>query len=83
MLVTLTTLVGGACSGSADERSGQPSADPLAWDPPGATDAPSAPTQWGVGGQHGIPTGQWWSAALTPYKGSVTQSCFVALQTRS
>lgn len=25
----------------------------------------------------------WWSAALTPYKGSNTQSCFVALQTRS
>lgn len=25
----------------------------------------------------------WWSAALTPYKGSSTQSCFVALQTRS
>jgi HK97 family phage major capsid protein len=25
----------------------------------------------------------WWSAPLTPYKGSNTQSCFVALQTRS
>lgn len=25
----------------------------------------------------------WWSAALTPYKGSSTQSCFVTLQTRS
>lgn len=25
----------------------------------------------------------WWSAPLTPYKGSSTQSCFVALQTRS
>ena len=25
----------------------------------------------------------WWSAALTPYKGSATQSCFVTLQTRS
>jgi HK97 family phage major capsid protein len=25
----------------------------------------------------------WWSAALTPYKGSNTQSCFVALATRS
>ncbi|MFO0966839.1 MAG: phage major capsid protein [Gemmataceae bacterium] len=24
----------------------------------------------------------WWAAALTPYKGSNTQSCFVALQTR-
>jgi HK97 family phage major capsid protein len=24
----------------------------------------------------------WWSAALTPYKGSNTQSCFVALATR-
>jgi HK97 family phage major capsid protein len=24
----------------------------------------------------------WWSAPLTPYKGSSTQSCFVALQTR-
>jgi HK97 family phage major capsid protein len=25
----------------------------------------------------------WWSAALTPFKGSNTQSCFVTLQTRS
>ena len=25
----------------------------------------------------------WWSAALTPYKGTNTQSCFVALATRS
>lgn len=25
----------------------------------------------------------WWSAPLTPYKGANTQSCFVALQTRS
>ncbi len=25
----------------------------------------------------------WWSAPLTPYKGTNTQSCFVALQTRS
>lgn len=25
----------------------------------------------------------WWSSALTPFKGSSTQSCFVALQTRS
>lgn len=25
----------------------------------------------------------WWSAPLTPYKGSSTQSCFVTLQTRS
>jgi HK97 family phage major capsid protein len=25
----------------------------------------------------------WWQAALTPYKGNNTQSCFVALQTRS
>lgn len=25
----------------------------------------------------------WWSAALTPYKGTATQSCFVTLETRS
>jgi HK97 family phage major capsid protein len=30
-----------------------------------------------------IDGGPWWSAALTPYKGSNTQSCFVTLATRA